>query len=164
MRNQSAICSLIFVSLMLPACGQMTFEEKLDQLYNLSVPQVKAEKLATNADVLILDIRSEKEYMVSHLKGARHINYDTFSTSDVDDIDKSKEIVVYCSVGYRSEKIGEKLLEMGFSNVLNLYGGIFDWKNKGYEVFDQNGQPTDSVHTYNEKWSKWLIKGIKVYE
>ena len=40
-------------------------------------------------------------------------------------------IIVYCSIGVRSEDIGEKLKELGYTKILNLYGGIFDWKNKG---------------------------------
>ena len=67
-------------------------------------------------------------------------------------------------MGYRSERIGEKLQKMGFTNVKNLYGGIFDWKNQDFEVVGMDNLATDSVHTYNKSWSKWLYKGIKVYE
>ena len=73
-------------------------------------------------------------------------------------------MVVYCSVGYRSERIGEKMQKMGFENVSNLYGGIFDWKNQGNTVINLNQEPTDSVHTYNRNWSQWLYNGIKVYD
>jgi predicted sulfurtransferase len=66
-------------------------------------------------------------------------------------------------VGYRSEKVGEKLQELGFQNVKNLYGGIFQWKNEGFEVENSLSMPTDSVHTYNKRWSKWLLKGVRVY-
>ena len=100
------------------------------------------------------------------MPNAKFIDYDRFEIEQVSDIDKEKEIIVYCSVGYRSEKIGEKLQEAGFQNVKNIYGGIFEWKNLNFEVVNQNGEPTDSVHTYNKRWSKWLQegKGIKVYE
>jgi hypothetical protein len=70
---------------------------------------------------------------------------------------------VYCSVGYRSERIGEKLLKLGYTDVVNLYGGIFEWKNQGLDVYNSSNYPTDSVHTYNKSWGKWLVKGIKVY-
>jgi len=71
--------------------------------------------------------------------------------------------VVYCSVGYRSERIGEKLLDKGFTNVYNLYGGIFDWINNDYPLVDIADQPIQKVHGYNEDWSKWVCKGEKVY-
>ena len=79
-------------------------------------------------------------------------------------IDKDQEVIVYCSVGYRSERLGERLQKMGFENVKNLYGGIFDWKNQGNNIVNENNLETDSVHTYNKAWSQWLYKGIKVYE
>ncbi|MFY0688757.1 MAG: rhodanese-like domain-containing protein [Cyclobacteriaceae bacterium] len=153
----------LFVLFFIPACGQMTFEEKLAQLYHHTVPQLKAAELASREEVVILDIRSIDEFNVSHIEGAKLIDYDSFNEQDVKDIDKSAEIIVYCSVGYRSEKVGEKLLEMGFPKVLNLYGGIFEWKNNGFEVYNDRGV-TDSVHTYNQKWSQWLKNGVKVYE
>jgi len=52
---------------------------------------------------------------------------------------------------------------MGFTNVRNLYGGIFEWVNEGGEIRNSKNQPTDSVHTYSKSWSIWLEKGIKVY-
>ena len=121
-------------------------------------------KIENNKDIIILDTRSIEEYNVSHIKNAKFIDYDSFSPEMVAGLDKNKEVVVYCSVGYRSEKIGEQLKDIGFTNVNNLYGGIFQWKNKGNSVITNSAQTTDSVHTYNKNWSKWLINGVKVYE
>ena len=70
---------------------------------------------------------------------------------------------MYCSVGYRSEKISEKLIAAGFTDVSNLYGGIFEWVNIGRPVYKASNQKTNRVHTYNKEWSKWLRTGIKVY-
>jgi rhodanese-related sulfurtransferase len=148
------------------SCQTKDYQEKLESLYNHTVPLIKTEDLARRINennLVILDIRSEEEYQVSRIKGARQINYDDFSSEDVDNIPKNSEVVVYCSVGYRSEKVGEKLQELGFQNVKNLYGGIFQWKNDGFEVVNAQLLPTDSVHTYNKAWSKWLLKGVRVY-
>jgi len=71
--------------------------------------------------------------------------------------------VVYCSVGVRSEIIAHRIIEKGYTNVYNLYGGIFEWKNNGFQVMDTLGNTTEKVHTYNKEWSKWLTKGEKVY-
>jgi len=93
------------------ACGQQTYDQKLQSLYKNTVSLVQPlevkEKL-NNEDVVILDTRSAKEYSVSHLPKAKFIDYDRFDISQVEDIPKDKEIIVYCSVGYRSEKVGEK--------------------------------------------------------
>ena len=79
-------------------------------------------------------------------------------------IDKNATIIVYCSVGIRSEDIAEKLQKAGYKNVFNLFGGIFEWKNKQNTVVDSTNNPTEKVHTFSKEWSKWLKKGIKVYE
>lgn len=148
--------------------GQKDFDEKLNSILDKSVPFVYAEELnaltQNSNNILILDTRSDREYKVSHIPDAVFIDYDDFASDVMKGYDKGQPVIVYCSVGYRSEKIGEKLQELGFSNVRNLYGGIFEWKNSGYEVVNSNGVRTDSVHTYNESWSKWLKKGVKVYE
>lgn len=157
----------LFVTMLVyifPSCGQTTYEEKLKSLYRNTVPLIKPDELKKNEDAVILDIRSPEEYEVSHIAGAEMIDYDRFKSKDVAKLDKNKEVIVYCSVGYRSERIGEKLQKMGFTNVKNLYGGIFEWKNQGNEVVNQKAVPTDSVHTYNKAWSRWLKQGIKVYE
>lgn len=80
----------------------------------------------------------------------------------MDGIAKDANIVVYCAVGSRSEKIARELKEMGFENVSNLYGGIFEWVNRGYEIVNDTGE-TDTVHAYNRFWGFWLQEGEKVY-
>jgi len=148
------------------ACAQKTFDEKVQSLYSNTVPLINADELENklNENLVILDIRSAEEYKISHIEGAQFIDYNNFKKSDVKKLDKEKEVIVYCSVGYRSEKVGEKLQAMGFKNVKNLYGGIFDWKNNDKTIVNNNSNPTDSVHTYNKNWSQWLYKGIKIYE
>ncbi|MEP5611519.1 MAG: rhodanese-like domain-containing protein [Cyclobacteriaceae bacterium] len=147
-----------------PSCGQKTFDEKMNSLYKGTVPLITTSELSGKTNTIILDTRSPEEFDISHIPGATMIDYNSFSKSDVKNLEKDAEVIVYCSVGYRSERIGEKMQKMGFTNVKNLYGGIFDWKNQDKEVLNKNQQPTDSVHTYNKSWSQWLYKGVKVYD
>jgi rhodanese-related sulfurtransferase len=114
-------------------------------------------------DQILLDAREINEFEVSHIQGAQWIGYDDFDLSRVADLDKDSKIVVYCSVGYRSEKISEQLVNAGFTNVQNLYGGIFEWVNTGRDVVDPNGEHTKDVHAYSKSWGVWLKKGKKVY-
>ena len=72
--------------------------------------------------------------------------------------------MVYCSLGVRSEDIAEQLKKAGYNKVKNLYGGIFEWKNNGFPIYNLENKETDSIHTFSMKWSKWLKKGIKVYD
>ena len=155
---------LITSCIVFSSCAQKTFDEKMESLYKNTVPLINSAELSEKKDVILLDVRSPKEFEVSHIEGAIMIDYDNFKKSDVSKIDKDQEVIVYCSVGYRSERLGERLQKMGFENVKNLYGGIFDWKNQGNNIVNENNLETDSVHTYNKAWSQWLYKGIKVYE
>ncbi len=153
----------------LVACGQQTYEQKLASLYKNSVPIIQAarfDSLKQRQEVRILDTRTAAEYNVSHIKGADFIEYDKFNINEFNQADKEKPIVIYCSVGYRSERIGEALLEKGYKNIYNLYGGIFQWKNEGFPVYDSEGEVTDKVHAYNWLWGKWLDedKATKVYD
>ncbi len=160
MKKLFQLLAVLQVSLL--GCAQnMTFEEKLKTMYNGTVELVNPEAIPEGA--ILLDTREKEEYDVSHIPNAVFSGYKDFNSDVLKGLSKTDPIVVYCSVGYRSERIGEKLQKMGYSKVYNLYGGIFEWKNSGSEVVDADGNKTEKVHTYNKKWSQWLTRGEKVY-
>uniref|UniRef100_UPI0035182698 rhodanese-like domain-containing protein n=1 Tax=Mesoflavibacter profundi TaxID=2708110 RepID=UPI0035182698 len=111
------------------------------------------------------DARSFEEYKVSHLKDAVFVDFENFDIEKTAQLisDKNEIIVVYCSIGVRSAKIAQQLKDEGYTNVFNLYGGIFEWKNNNFSVFDLNDIKTENVHVYDKSWAKWLIKGEKVF-
>ena len=117
-------------------------------------------------DALLIDVRTPAEFEVSHIKNAFLVGYDNFDTKLIKKSfpDLDTPIIVYCSIGVRSEDIGEKLVKLGYTNVKNLYGGIFKWKNQGYPVFDSSGNETEKVHAYSKLWGRLLTKGEKVYD
>jgi len=69
---------------------------------------------------IILDAREKKEFKVSCLPGAQNIGYDRLDKELLKGLSKEDTIVVYCTVGYRSEKVGEYLKKRGFKHVYNL--------------------------------------------
>ena len=161
----SSVLALL-VGMYSSACGQKTFDQQLESMYRQTVPLIRPstlDSLRQARPMVLLDTRTPEEYAVSHLPNARFVNYDTFSAAALNDIARDTEVVVYCAVGYRSERVGEQLQKAGYQRVRNLYGGIFEWKNQGYDIINPHGQPTDSVHTYNRRWSKWLQRGVKVW-
>lgn len=140
-----------------PSVASEAFDKKLEKLLRFSVPVISVQELQQNpGEYILLDAREKEEYEVSHIDGAQWIGYDAPDFSVLNDIRTSKKVVVYCSVGYRSEKIAEKLEKQGFLDVYNLYGSIFEWVNKGYPVVNSEGEKVSIVHTYNEKWSQWV--------
>ncbi|WP_299059824.1 rhodanese-like domain-containing protein [uncultured Polaribacter sp.] len=160
----------IFI-LFLLITSSVTAQKKLDKLLNKwnhnSVPYISVETLAMpKTEAILLDAREEEEFKTSHIKDAIFVGYDKFKLKETIPKlpeDKNAKIVVYCSLGIRSENIANKLIKEGYTNVYNLYGGIFEWKNADFQVIDTLGNTTEKVHTFNKNWSKWLTKGEKVY-
>ncbi|MDD5149073.1 MAG: rhodanese-like domain-containing protein [Flavobacterium sp.] len=146
--------------------AQNTIPKILEKLNNKSVPYISVAALQSKENYILLDARQIKEFNVSHIENAINIGFDRFDSKKVTTIlkDKNATIVVYCSIGVRSEKIGEKLQKLGYKNVFNLYGGIFEWKNNGGKVVTNQNVETDKIHTFNKEWSVYLKKGTKVYE
>ncbi|NEU07825.1 rhodanese-like domain-containing protein [Flavihumibacter sp. R14] len=141
------------------------FKAVLDKGYRHTVPLISVEefKALDKHNLYILDAREAEEYSVSHLKNARSVGYFWFDMRHVYDIPYDARVVVYCSVGFRSEKIAEKLLKAGYQNVYNLYGSIFEWVNQGNPVYQSSGVQTSEIHGYNKKWSRWIERGAIVY-
>ena len=147
--------------------GQQNLEDLLKAHNTNAVPYITVEELAMpKTKAIVLDARELAEYKVSHLKDAVHVGFNTFNIDTISKklTDKNQAIVVYCSLGIRSEDIASQLKNAGYTNVQNLYGGIFEWKNKNFEVYNSEEHVTDSVHAFSKAWSKWLLIGTKVYQ
>jgi rhodanese-related sulfurtransferase len=147
------------------AYAQKNIDETLERYNSGSIAYIKIDelksKLDNNEELILLDTRSKEEYEVSHFKNALWIGYKSFNAEKVNNFDRSTEIILYCSVGVRSEKIGEELKDLGFENIRNLYGGIFLWVNNGFPVY-VDGKETDNIHTYNKRWEQFIERGKKV--
>jgi rhodanese-related sulfurtransferase len=133
-------------------------------LLSRDVPEIIIADAAKQVNqYLFLDAREKKEYNVSHLPNTRFIGYKEFGVVVMKGIEKDKPLIIYCSIGKRSEDITRKLKKLGYTNVHNLYGGIFEWVNTGNTVYDLQNKPTDKVHAYGKIWGRFLDKGTKVY-
>lgn len=137
----------------------------LNNLLSHSVPEISVQDaLRIKPTSIFLDAREPREFAVSHIEGAIPVGYDHFELTNLPaNLSKNQPIVVYCSVGYRSEKVTEKLRNAGFQQVSNLYGGIFEWVNQDLPVKNDSGN-TQEVHAYSRSWGVWLKKGKKVYK
>jgi len=140
----------------------VAYNTLLKGFYDKDFPVVYIDQDELLQKAVLLDTRELEEYHVSHLKGARWVGYDDFSLERVKDIPKDQAVVVYCSIGARSQDIGKKLKAEGFKEVYNLYGGIFHWVNERHPVYRGN-EETNEVHAYNKIWGMWLNKGKKIY-
>ncbi|MFC5624146.1 rhodanese-like domain-containing protein [Algoriphagus winogradskyi] len=140
----------------------IAYKVLLSTLYDPGFPVLKPDQIEDLNKYQVLDTREKEEFAVSHLEGANWVGYETFSMKKLASLDKNKPVLVYCTVGARSQEIGKKLKEAGFSEVYNLYGGLIEWANEERPIFHE-GFPTNQVHTYSKSWGIWLNKGEKVY-
>lgn len=92
------------------------------------------QKLTTKG-VQLVDVRTPEEFAEGHLPNAVNINIndEDFKTK-IATLDKSKPVLVYCKSGGRSGRACGVINELGFTNIIDLDGGITEWKAKGKPI------------------------------
>lgn len=122
------------------------------------VPGISTSQLAAiNPAPLLLDVREENEFAVSHLPRAHRAESDTITQLRQLGATGETPVVVYCSVGYRSAVMARKLQKEGLTNVRNLEGSIFAWANEGRPLLNSSGA-TSGAHPFNALWGRYLDK------
>lgn len=129
------------------------------ELIRLEQPEVRwitGEELAhATQPLVLLDVRRQDEFAVSHLAGARRLEPGTSIPPDVLLLARGTPIVAYCAVGRRSAALALALQAAGFTDVRNLEGSLFRWANEGRPMVNQGGATT-KVHPYNVLWGLLL--------
>lgn len=79
---------------------------------------------------IILDVRRPDEFAAGHIPGAINVANETIGTAEIPELpDKNQLILVYCRSGRRSKEASEKLVKLGYTNIVE-FGGILDWKGE----------------------------------
>jgi len=164
------LLSTLLIAAPLTGCGQNLSWSALKQTIRTTYPDVAVittDSLASwlaqaDSAPLLLDVRTEAEYTVSHLHDARRLDPDTTDFALLDDLDPATPIVTYCSVGYRSAEMARQLHARGFIKVVNLEGSIFEWANEGRPVY-RDGRVVHQVHPYDAVWGRLLKKELHAY-
>ena len=117
------IIPFLMALLLLAGCGAQSEES--------TYRQVNAEEAATmmeeESGYIILDVRTTEEYSEKHIPGAINIPNETIGAEDIPELpDKEQLILVYCRSGNRSKQASEKLVKLGYTNIVE-FGGINDW-------------------------------------
>jgi rhodanese-related sulfurtransferase len=85
-------------------------------------------KLKETPGAQLIDVRTPEEYMDGHIAKAVNLNfYDDLFAQNLERLDKSSPVFVYCKSGGRSSNAMNLMKEKGFSEVYNLQGGITAW-------------------------------------
>ena len=86
--------------------------------------------MAQETGYIILDVRRPEEYAAGHIPNAINVPNESIGTSDIPELpDKNQLIMVYCRSGRRSKEASEKLVKLGYTNIVE-FGGILDWKGE----------------------------------
>ena len=104
----------------------------LADFINIS-PQKAHELLEKPNKILLLDVRSQKEFEKDHIKNSRNISLKILDMPNCF-LDENQQIMVYSERGERSVEASRILSRQGFKNILNLEGGVVFWIRAGYEV------------------------------
>jgi rhodanese-related sulfurtransferase len=96
-------------------------------LSRLGIKQISPKELDQKKGVMILDVRTDKEYEQGHIPGAIHIPFSDIGEK-IKKLKKDKELVVFCQNGSRSIWAIKRLMGMGYKNLYNLKGGYHAWK------------------------------------
>lgn len=99
-----------------------------------TIADVKA-RLDRGERFQLVDVREDHEFALDHAPGARHIGRGVLER-DIETLipDKDAAIVLYCGGGYRSALAADNLVQMGYTNVISMDGGIRAWREAGYPV------------------------------
>ena len=86
--------------------------------------------MAEESGYIILDVRRPDEFAAGHIPSAINVANESIGTDDVPELpDKNQLIMVYCRSGRRSTEAAEKLVKLGYTNIVE-FGGILDWKGE----------------------------------
>ena len=118
---------LLAILLLLTGCGEVSVEQKYQQ-----IDQKTAKQMMDEQDVIILDVRELHEYDDGHIPGAVLLPVGTISAETAGAVisDKDSVILVYCRSGNRSKTASKALAELGYTQIYE-FGGINTWP---YEV------------------------------
>ena len=126
-KKMRCLLVLICIVLLISACGK---ERGKDMTYQTITMNEAKEIFQETGDYLILDVRRPDEYASGHIPNAINIPNEEIGTTEIPELpDKEQRIYVYCRSGNRSKQAADKLVLLGYTNIVE-FGGILDWNGE----------------------------------
>ncbi len=124
------LCSLLSISssFSLPREQEKSATKQETMVKEIEPKSVK-EKLDKGEPFILVDVREQQEWDAGHIQGAWLMPLGSLDKR-INELDRNREIIVYCRSGKRSEKAARILLESGFQNIQNMKGGILSWNDQ----------------------------------
>ena len=119
----------IFLSALLFTGCAGTSNNQTNTYRQISIDEAVA-MMKQETGYIILDVRRADEFAAGHIPGAINVPNESIGTDDIPELpDKDQLIMVYCRSGRRSKEASEKLVKLGYTNIVE-FGGILDWKGE----------------------------------
>jgi rhodanese-related sulfurtransferase len=136
------------------AWSDIKSKQEIGQDAKSKAPHISSQQLSgyltNDADFILLDIRTEAEYQAGHIEGAQWFARGRLEYYIQNLIkDPNAKIVLYCRTGGRSALGTLTLLDMGYTNVVDLNGGFKEWIVEGNTFYNMHGE--NRVVTYQKK-------------
>ena len=117
------IIPILMALLLLSVCATQSAKKTYRQI----TMEEAVTMLEEETGYTILDVRTAQEYNEKHIPGAINIANESIGTKDIPELpDKDQLILVYCRSGNRSKQVSEKLVKLGYTNIVEI-GGINSW-------------------------------------
>lgn len=117
------IIPILMALLLLSGCATQSAKKTYRQI----TMEEAVTMLEEETGYTILDVRTAQEYSEKHIPGAINIANESIGTKDIPKLpDKDQLILVYCRSGNRSKQASEKLVKLGYTNIVEI-GGINRW-------------------------------------
>lgn len=117
------IIPILMALLLLSGCATQSAKKTYRQI----TMEEAVTMLEEETGYTILDVRTAQEYSEKHIPGAINIANESIGTEDIPELpDKDQLILVYCRSGNRSKRASEKLVKLGYTNIVEI-GGINSW-------------------------------------
>ena len=117
------IIPILMALLLLSGCATQSAKKTYRQITMEEAVTMMEEE----TEYIILDVRTAEEYSEKHIPGAINIANESIGTEDIPELpDKDQLILVYCRSGNRSKQASEKLVKLGYTNIVEI-GGINSW-------------------------------------
>lgn len=99
------------------------------------LPPDAFEREIASADRVLLDVRTPDEYASGYLPNARNIDFSSAGfLEEIRSLDRTAPYAVYCRSGNRSGKAVAEMKKLGFTNIIDLKGGLLAWEREGRTV------------------------------
>jgi len=117
---------LLLLSLALTGCAASAPVSEANTYRQITMAEA-VKLMEKEENYIILDVRTEQEYAAGHIPGAIVIPNETIGTEAIAQLpDRDQLIMVYCRSGNRSKQAADKLVKLGYTNIIE-FGGINSW-------------------------------------